>query len=77
MKLKKRLNHIKRMKSLIKNFLIFLIIFLIISGIFSLLGDQNKKIQEISLSELVQEIQDESVQKITIEENLLNILLII
>jgi len=63
------------MKSLIKNFLIFLIIFLIISGIFSLLGSQNKKIQEISLNELVQEIQDELVQKITIEENRLNILL--
>jgi len=76
MKLKKRLNYIKRMKSLIKNFLIFLIIFLIISGIFSLLGDQNKKIQEINLSELVQEIQNESVQKITIEENRLNILLL-
>lgn len=64
------------MKSLIKNFLIFLIIFLIISGIFSLLGSQNKRIQEISLNELVQEIQDELVQKITIEENRLNILLI-
>ncbi len=63
------------MKSLLKNFLIFLIIFLIISGIFSLLGSQNKKIQEISLNELVQEIQDELVQKITIEENRLNILL--
>lgn len=64
------------MKSLIKNFLIFLIIFLIISGIFSLLGSQNKRIQEISLNELVQEIQDELVQEITIEENRLNILLI-
>ncbi|MBU4369535.1 ATP-dependent zinc metalloprotease FtsH [Patescibacteria group bacterium] len=64
------------MKSLIKNFLIFLIIFLIISGVFSLLGSQNKRIQEISLNELVQEIQDELVQKITIEENRLNILLI-
>ncbi len=64
------------MKSLIKNFLIFLIIFLIISGIFSLLGSQSKRIQEISLNELVQEIQDELVQKITIEENRLNILLI-
>ena len=64
------------MKSLLKNFLIFLIIFLIISGIFSLLGNQNKKLQEISLNELVQEIQDELVQKITIEENRLNILLI-
>jgi len=64
------------MKSLIKNFLIFLIIFLIISGIFSLLGNQNKRIQEISLNELVQEIQDELIQEITIEENRLNITLI-
>ena len=64
------------MKSLIKNFLIFLIIFLIISGIFSLLGSQNKQTQEISLNELVQEVQDELVQKITIEENRLNVLLV-
>jgi len=64
------------MKSLIKNFLIFLIIFLIISGVFSLLGSQNNKIQEISLNELVEEIQNDLVQKITIEENRLNILLV-
>ena len=63
------------MKSLFKNFLIFLIIFLIISGIFSLLSTQSKKIQEINLSELVQEIQDGRVEEIIIEEGRLNILL--
>jgi len=63
------------MKSLLKNFLIFLIIFLIISGIFSLLNVNEKKNQEISLDQLAQEIRQEKVKEIVVEENRLNILL--
>ena len=64
------------MKSLLKNFLIFLIIFLIISGVFSLLNSENKKIEKISLNELIKEIQEEKVEEIIVEEEKLNILLI-
>ncbi len=63
------------MKSLLKNFLIFLIIFLIISGIFSLLNVNEKKNQEIGLDQLAQEIRQEKVKEIVVEENRLNILL--
>ena len=66
----------KHIKSLLKNFLIFLIIFLIISGIFSLLNTEGKGSEEIVLSKLVQEIQEEKVKEIVIEEDRLNILLI-
>ncbi|MCH7758766.1 ATP-dependent zinc metalloprotease FtsH [Patescibacteria group bacterium] len=64
------------MKSLLKNFLIFLIIFLIISGVFSLLNSETKKTDEITLNELIKEIQEEKVEKIIVEEEKLNILLI-
>lgn len=63
------------MKSLLKNFLIFLIIFLIISGVFSLLNSENKKIEKISLNELIKKIQEEKVEEIIVEEEKLNILL--
>ncbi|MDA2922069.1 ATP-dependent zinc metalloprotease FtsH [Patescibacteria group bacterium AH-259-L07] len=63
------------MKSLIKNFLIFIIIFLILSGIFSLFSSETQKTQEISLNTLISEIQQEKVQEITIEEDKLIIIL--
>lgn len=63
------------MKSLIKNFLILLIVFLIISGVFSLLNSENKQVKEISLDQLIQEIHQEKVKEIIIEESRLNILL--
>ncbi len=61
------------MKSLVKNFLIFLIIFLIISGVFSLLNSENKKTDELTLNELIKKIQEEKVEKIIVEEEKLNI----
>jgi len=64
------------MKHLLKNFLIFLIIFLIISGIFSLINIENKKTEEITLDKMVQEIQEEKIKEITIEGTRLNIVLI-
>ena len=63
------------MKSLVKNFLIFLIIFLIISGVFSLLNSENKKTDELTLNELIKKIQEEKVEKIIVEEEKLNITL--
>jgi len=63
------------MKSLLKNFLIFFVVLLVISGFFSLFNEQNKDIKEITLNELAQQIIDKKVKEITIEENKLNIVL--
>jgi len=64
------------MKNLLKNFLIFLIIFLVIAGVFSLTSSDSKKPQEISISQLVQEIQEDKVKEIVVTDNSLNILLV-
>ncbi len=61
------------MKSLLKNFLIFLIVFLIISGLFSLLRAPVKDLQEISLNDLVKKIQNGEIKEIVVEENRLNV----
>lgn len=63
------------MKNLIKNLIYILIIFLIISTIFSWLGNSGKKIKEVSLTDLVGEINEEKVQKITVRDNDLEIVL--
>lgn len=63
------------MKNLIKNLIYILIIFLIISSIFSWLGTSGKKIKEVSLTDLVGEINEEKVQKITVRDNDLEIVL--
>lgn len=62
------------MKSLLKNFLIFLIIFLIISGLFSLLGSNGKKVSEISLNELADKIKDGEIKEIDVEKDKLIII---
>ena len=63
------------MKSLFKNFIILIIIFLIISGIFSLFNLQGQETSKIGINKLVQEIKQEQVQEITIEKDKINILL--
>jgi cell division protease FtsH len=63
----KKINKPRGLNSLIKNFAIVLLIFLIISGIFALFpqptGTEHK---EISLSELAQGIQEEKIKEITV-----------
>jgi len=63
------------MKSLLKNFLIFFIVLLVISGIFSLFNNKEVDIKEITSNELAQEIIDQKVKEIIVEENKLNIVL--
>ncbi|MCF7906714.1 ATP-dependent zinc metalloprotease FtsH [Patescibacteria group bacterium] len=63
------------MKSLLKNLLIFFVVLLFISGIFSLLSDHSNKPQEITFNRLSEQILGEKVKEITIEGNKLNILL--
>lgn len=60
--------------SLAKNLFIVFIILLIISGLFTLYSEPiGHKIENISLSELVEKINQEQVEKIIIAENTLNI----
>jgi len=61
------------MKSLFKNFLIFLIIFLIISGLFSLFDSGKNGIQEIGLNGLVEKIKNKEIKEITVENDRLDI----
>lgn len=63
------------MKSLIKNFIILIIIFLIISGVFSLINLQGQKTEKIGINTLVQEIKQGKVKEISIEDNKINLLL--
>ncbi len=60
------------MKSLLKNFLIFLIVFLIISGFFSLLSSPAKNLQEIGLNDLVGKIKNKEIKEISVENDRLN-----
>ena len=61
------------MKNLAKNFLVIILIFLLISAVFSLFYQPFEKTKEISLTQLVQEINQEKVKKITVSGNELRI----
>lgn len=63
------------MKNIFKNFLIFFLIFAAIMAAFSLFNNDNQNIEQISIAKLVQEINNEEVQSITVNGNELNILL--
>ncbi|MBU3901173.1 ATP-dependent zinc metalloprotease FtsH [Patescibacteria group bacterium] len=63
------------MKGLLKNFLIILILFILISGVFSMLGDSQNIPQKISLTELAQQINQDKVAKIAVSEQDLKITL--
>ena len=54
------------MKKLIKNFIIILFIFLLISAVFSLFSSPFEKEKEISFSQLVEDINQERIKKITV-----------
>jgi len=61
------------MKKLITNIFLILIILLFISGIFTLYSSPLEKTKEIPLNELVTQINDGKVSKITVQENTLTI----
>jgi len=63
------------MKNLIKNFVIFLIIFLAVSGIFGTLNFSAKKVENISLQKFLEQINKEEIKRIVVEGNKLNITL--
>jgi len=59
----------KASKNLAKNFLIIVLIFLSISAIFSLFATKSDQLEEISIGELSQEINQDQVAKITVTGN--------
>jgi len=62
-------------KVILKNFLIFLIIFLVIAAIFSTYNASQEKPTEIGLDQLVAQIEAGNIQQITVQDNTLNITL--
>jgi len=62
------------MRNLIKNFILILLIFLVISGVFTLFSEPFKKEKEISLTQIVGEINQEKIKKIIVSGNELNII---
>ena len=63
------------MKNLIKNFLTFFLIFLILASFFSLFAQQQSEVKKIGISTLVNQINENKVKKIEIEGTKLNIIL--
>ncbi|MBU1131872.1 ATP-dependent zinc metalloprotease FtsH [Patescibacteria group bacterium] len=59
--------------SLFKNIIIFVIVFLSIASIFSLYNVSDKKVEEIDIQKMIQEINAESVKKIVIIGNKLEL----
>lgn len=64
------------MNNLTKNFITIFLIFLLISAIFSLYNSPFKKVKEVSLSELVTEINEEKVKLISVSGDDLEITLL-
>ena len=61
------------MKPLAKNFVFILLIFLVISAVFTLFQRPFEKEKELSLTQLVEEINQEKIKKITVSGNELKI----
>jgi cell division protease FtsH len=61
------------MRNLIKNFIIVLLIFLVISSVFALFAQPETR-KELSLTQLVKEINDEQIKKIVVSGNNLEII---
>ncbi|MDP2966956.1 MAG: ATP-dependent zinc metalloprotease FtsH [bacterium] len=62
------------MKNLIKNFIIILLIFLVISSIFTLFSEPFEKKKELSLTQVVEKINQGEIKKITVLNNDLEII---
>jgi len=62
------------MKNLIKNFIFILLIFLVISGIFTLFSQPAEEEKTLSLTQLVEEINQGKIKKILISDNDLSVI---
>ncbi len=63
------------MKNLIKNFIIFLIIFLAISGIFGALNYSTEKVETVNIQKLLEQIDKNEIKKISVQGNRINLTL--
>ncbi|MBT4349862.1 ATP-dependent metallopeptidase FtsH/Yme1/Tma family protein [bacterium] len=54
------------MKNIFKNFAVFFLVFIIIAGIFSLYNNKLNQVEEISLGQLVNEINNDQITKIKV-----------
>ncbi len=62
------------MKNLTKNILLFFIIFIIIAGLLNLSDSSTKKIPKIGVNQLIDQINDEKIDKISVEKDELYII---
>ncbi len=69
------MNSIHFMQKLFKNITVVIVIFLLISGLFVLYGKPEKAPKKVSLSFLVQQVNDNKVQEIKVDNNNLKIVL--
>ncbi len=63
------------MNKLIKNFLIVILIFIILGGIFAVSSSHFEDVRKVSFSTLISQINEDKVEKIIVEENNLKIFL--
>ncbi len=63
------------MKTFTKNILIAVLVFIFISSLFSVLRVPSDKIEEVTLSQLATQVNDQKVSEISVESNTLNITL--
>ncbi len=63
------------MRNLVKNFLIFFLIFIIIAGIFGALGDVQQKSETVGLETLIAQINNEEISEISVEGDKLKVIL--
>ena len=61
------------MKTLVKNFLIFFLIFLVIAGVFSVLSDRNAKIETVGIETLINQINNEEVVSLEVSGDKVNV----
>jgi cell division protease FtsH len=62
-------------KIILKNFLIFLIIFLVIAAIFSTYTTNQQKIEQVGIEKVLQQIENEEIKQIIVKDSKLEILL--
>lgn len=63
------------MKNLIKNFLIFFLVFLVIAGIFSYFADKRQDVTTVGLETMIKQINDQQISEINISGDKINITL--
>ncbi|MBU3934573.1 ATP-dependent zinc metalloprotease FtsH [Patescibacteria group bacterium] len=62
------------MNILLKNFILIILIFLVLGGIFSIIAIPSEQVPEISMTQLVEDINQDKIKKITIEGEDLSII---